>query len=451
MLYERPPHTNIKHGYGQIPQESRESGNPTGRVSALTRRSWLSTYTIFPGPLFRYWRPLSFLVSFPILLGLSSFLPQVALAQSQSLYEYIKIEEIDLENFTDFLLPNSVVPIEKVIKYEKRLTADLITTLEERTVTLPKNSLMAEEYRIRYHSGGEVYEPLIYYIDYSEIPWGRLVSFTSPAWLKAYDFIKNHTEEDSLVLCWWHHGKRAKLFTGKGVFTSSPSLELLRGLSIPKGRYEIATLDYLLKWFKDKEGFEDDLKTKEVARFFCSTEAEARETLERLIPGGKPVYILVSAEDFQEINAINRLAGTDLRLQSRNIRPMSVVGVTGDMSFINQWIKNSGITSYYAQIFPKHYTLWYLEDYGDPEMQEALILKLLPLSTGHGQGLRYFQPVFRSDEAHVWVYRFIPQGLKEPVGSIIGVPRGHGGGGHGGHGGGGHSGAYSGHGGGHGY
>ncbi|HHT9121068.1 MAG TPA: hypothetical protein ACFYD3_11065 [Candidatus Hypogeohydataceae bacterium YC41] len=372
------------------------------------------------------------------------FFFEIGAAQGQSLYEYIKVQETDPENFTEFLLPASIEPIEKVVKYEKRLTTDLIIIKEEHTITLPKDSLIAVEYRLRYRSGGETYEPLIYYIDYSEVSSGKMVSFTSPAWLKTYDFIKNNTEKDSLILCWWHHGKRVKLFTGKDILTSSPSLELLKGLSVPSDKYQKATLDYLIKWFKDKEGLEDGQKTKDIARFFCSKDAEARELLGILAPGERPVYILVSAEDFPVINAMSRLAEADLKLESKNIRPMSVVGVAGDMSLINQWIKNSGITSYYAQIFPKHYTLWYLEDYGNPEKKEALILKLLPLSTGQGQGLSYFLPVFRSDEAHVWVYRFIPQGLKEPVGSA-GM-----GGMHGDHGGGGtHGGGHGVHGGGH--
>jgi hydroxylamine oxidation protein HaoB len=381
------------------------------------------------------------------------------LAQGQSLYEYIKVEETDPGSFSQFLLPTSEVPIEKVVKYEKRLTADLPITREESTITLPKDYLMAVEYRLRYRSGGEVYESLIYCIDYSEVPSGRSISFASPAWLKAYDFIKNYTEKDSLILCWWHHGKRIGLFTGRSAFTSSPSLELLKGLSVPKGRYEKVTIDYLCKWYKDREGTEDEQKTRDLARFFCSKEAGAKELLGLLTPVERPVYVLVSSEDFQEIAAMSRLSGADLKLGSRHIRPMSVTGVAGDMSIINQWIKNSGITSYYAQIFPKHYALWYLEDYGEPEMKETLILKLLPLSTGQGQGLRYFQPVFRSDEAHVWVYKFVPQGLKEPVGSaMMGGHGGHGGGGHGGAHGGGHGdgyggpgGGYGGHGGGHGY
>jgi hydroxylamine oxidation protein HaoB len=352
------------------------------------------------------------------------------------------------------------VPIEKVVKYEKRLTADMSLTQEERTFTLPKGSLMAVEYRLRYRStDGETYETLIYYIDYSEISSGKLISFVSPQWLKAYDFLKNFTEENSLVLCWWSHGKRVKLFAGRETFLSSPSLELLRGLPVPKERYERATIDYLTKWFKDREGLGDNQRIKDLARLFCSKETEARDFLARLAPVERPIYILVSAEDFQDVNDMNRLADADLELQSKHIRPMSVVGVAGDMSLINQWIKNSGITSYYAQIFPKHYTLWYLEDYEYPEMKESLILKLLPLSTGHGQGLRYFQPVFKSDEAHVWVYRFIPQGLKEPVGSAgFGMHGGHGGG-HGGgmhgsgggHGGGMHGGGHGSYGGGHGY
>ncbi len=389
--------------------------------------------------LFRYWLVISILLSF------ISYPIRPILGESQSLYEYIKVAEVDPENFTEFLLPNSTIPIEKVIKYEKRLTADLPIHREERTVTLPKDSIMAVEYRLRYNYGGEVYEALIHEVDYSKVYTGRLASFVSPSWMKAYDFIRSNTERDALFVCWWHHGKRLRLFTGRESVVSSPSLELLQGLSIPKGRHEKTTLDYLTRWFKDKEGLGDERKTRDVARFFCSKDTEAKEILRFLTLENRPIYILVSSEDFQEVMTMSSLASADLKLESRDIKPMSVVGVAGDMSLINQWIKNSGITSYYAQIFPKYYSVWYLEDYEYPEMKETLILKLLPLNTGQGQGLRYFQPVFRSDEAHVWVYRFVPEGLKEPVGSGgMGMHGGHGGG----HGGGAHMGHGEGHGGG---
>src|SRR3989338_1738581 len=120
-------------------------------------------------------KPMKILCCLLFLVGLTSSLPQVALAQS--LYEYIKVEEVAPENFTQVLLPTSVVPVEKVIKYEKRLTSDLAITREENTITLPKDSQMAEEYRLRYRSGGEAYEPLIYCTDYSEVSSGKQVSF----------------------------------------------------------------------------------------------------------------------------------------------------------------------------------------------------------------------------------------------------------------------------------
>ncbi len=139
-------------------------------------------------------KPKKILCCLLFLLGLISFLPQSALgglAQDQSLFTYIKVEETDPGSFTQILLPNPVVPVEKVVKYERRLTADLtitreggVATPDEDTITLPKDYLMDVEYRLRYRSGSEVYEPLIYYTDYSEISTGRLVSFTSPARLK---------------------------------------------------------------------------------------------------------------------------------------------------------------------------------------------------------------------------------------------------------------------------
>ncbi len=333
------------------------------------------------------------------------------LAGSQPLYEYVKVEEYDPQYFTLVLLPKSVFPIEKVIKYEKRLNADLTIDLGETSRTLRRGSLLAVEYRVRYQQGpGETYEPLVYLIDYSETDRGTRTSLVSPSWIKAYEFIKNKTEENALVICWWPHGRRIKLFTGRDTLVMGPSRSLVEGLPVQNEKYRNATRHYEMKWLREKEGLEDDDKLRDVAKMFCSPEAKALEIMARYNPMGRPLYVVASAEEFPEMENINRLADGYIKVRKHYIRRITTT-VAKDMVILRRWLENRGLESYYIQVYDTYYTLWYLDDLDDPTMQEALLLRFLPLSTGHGQEIRYFTPAFQSPEAHVWVYRFVPEGV----------------------------------------
>lgn len=333
------------------------------------------------------------------------------LAGSQSLYEYIKVEEYDPRDFTLVLIPESVLPVEKVVKYEKRLNADLTVDLGEASRTLRTGALLGVEYRVRYQQRpGETYEPLVYSIDYTETDRGKRTSLVSPSWIRAYEFIKNETEENALIVCWWPHGKRIQLFTGRETLVAGPSESLIKGLPVQSDRHSEATRRYEMKWLREKEGLEDDQKLRDVAMMFCSAEARALEIMSRYNPMGRPLYIIASAEEFPEMENINRLADGYIKIRKHYITRMTTT-VAKDVVVLTQWLKNQGIGSYYVQVYDTYYTLWYLEDQGDPTMQEALLLRFLPLTTGHGQEIGYFTPVFQSRDAHVWVYRYVPEGV----------------------------------------
>ncbi|MFQ5862924.1 MAG: hypothetical protein ACE5IC_07350 [Candidatus Brocadiales bacterium] len=332
-------------------------------------------------------------------------------ARTQSLYEYIKVEEYNPRDFTLALLPKSVFPIEKVVKYEKRLNADLTIDLGKSSRTLRRGALLGVEYRVRYQEGqGKQYEPLVYSVDYAETDRGRRTSQVSPSWIKAYEFIKNNTEENALIICWWPHGKRIRLFAGRETLVAGPSRGLIEGLPVQNDKYREATRHYELKWLREKEGLEDDEKLRDVAMMFCSPEAKAIEIMGRHNPMGRPLYVVASAEEFPEMANINHLADGYIKVRKHYIGRIATT-VAKDMVILHRWLENQGIESFYVQVYDTYYVLWYLEDQDDPTMQEALLLRLLPLSTGHGQEIGYFTPVFQSPEAHVWVYRFVPEGV----------------------------------------
>lgn len=331
------------------------------------------------------------------------------------LYEYIKVEEYDPRDFTLVLIPETVFPIEKVIKYEKRLNAEITVKLgegEKETLrTLREGDLLGVEYRVRYRNErGETYEPLVYSIDYSETDRGISTNMVSTSWIKGYEFIKNNTEKDALIICWWPHGKRIQLFTGRETLVAGPSAELISGLSVQNERYKEATRRHELTWLREKEGLADDQKLKDVARMFCSPEGKALEIMQERNLLGRPLYVVASAEEFPEMENINRLAGGYVKVGRYYIRRFATT-FEKDMVLLTQWLKMRGIESYYIQIYQDYYTVWYLEDQYDPSMQEALLLRFLPLGTGHGQEIGYFTPAFQSPEAHVWVYRFVPEGV----------------------------------------
>ena len=148
----------------------------------------------------------------------------------------------------------------------------------------------------------------------------------------------------------------------------------------------------------------------DVARMFCSPEGKALEIMQERNLLGRPLYVVASAEEFPEMENINRLAGGYVKVGRYYIRRFATT-FEKDMVLLTQWLKMRGIESYYIQIYQDYYTVWYLEDQYDPSMQEALLLRFLPLGTGHGQEIGYFTPAFQSPEAHVWVYRFVPEGV----------------------------------------
>ena len=357
------------------------------------------------------------LLGFALLLAMAnvSFGTAVCIARTEPLYEYIKVEEYNPNNFMVVLIPASAFPIEKVIKYEKRMNADLTIKMgegkKETLRTLRRGDLLGVEYRVRYRDEhGEAFEPLIYSIDYTETDRGVKTNLVSPSWINGYEYIKNNTEEDALIICWWPHSRRIELFTGRETLVVGPSLELLDQLPMQGDRYKEATRRYEQKRLREKVGLENNEELRDVARMFCSPELKALEIMQKYNPTGRPLYVVIGVEEFPELDNINRLGGGYMKIQKNYIQSITTT-IEKDMVLLTQWLRTKGIESFYIQIYENYYTLWYVDARGDPSMQDALLLRLLPLSTGHGQEIGYFKPVYQSPEAHVWVYRFMPEGI----------------------------------------
>ena len=339
----------------------------------------------------------------------------VCMARTEPLYEYVKVEEYSPNNFPLALIPETAFPIETIIKYEKRLNADITIEMGEGEKKvrrrLQRGGLFGVEYRARYRDKrGEPFEALLYSIDYTETDRGIKTNLVSPSWINGYKYIRNNTEKDALIICWWTHSRQIEMFTGRETLVLGPSLELLDQMPVEGDRYKQATRRYEQQRLRKKVGLDNNEKLKDVARMFCSPEPKALEIMQKYNPTGRPLYVVIGVEEFLDLEGINRLAGGDLKIQKNYVQSITTT-VEKDMVLLTQWLKTKGRESFYVQIFEEYYTLWYVDDRDDPSMQDALLLRLLPLSTGHGQEIGYFKPVFQSPEAHVWVYRFMPEGI----------------------------------------
>ena len=106
-------------------------------------------------------------------------------------------------------------------------------------------------------------------LDINNINELDLIAGTMNVIRKGYEFIKDNTEKDALIICWWPHGKRIQLFTGRETLVAGPSAELISGLSVQNERYKEATRRYELTWLREKEGLADDQKLKDVDTVFA--------------------------------------------------------------------------------------------------------------------------------------------------------------------------------------
>jgi hypothetical protein len=82
-----------------------------------------------------------------------------------------------------------------------------------------------------------------------------------------------------------------------------------------------------------------------------------------------------------------------------------------DSETINGFVNSNGIEAYTVIDFGGHWQLWatgFEPNSGpNPEMKNKLLPKLLPISTGLGQGLEHFELVYQDKWNYVLIYKII--------------------------------------------
>lgn len=111
-------------------------------------------------------------------------------------------------------------------------------------------------------------------------------------------------ERDAVLLSWWHHVGRLKLFTGRPPLCSRPPRE-----AFPEEELEV--------WRKVADGFEEEGNClKWMARLWTLPLARALDEIRDRF-GHRPVYLLVATEDLLHFGEIERLSGKRLPLEAK--------------------------------------------------------------------------------------------------------------------------------------
>jgi hydroxylamine oxidation protein HaoB len=316
-------------------------------------------------------------------------------------YEYVKVEDIPPENFDKIEGFKTAIPLQSIVKYEQKVMFGYSIGEGELEEKYTKGEIISIQYLAKFKWGERNYEIPIY-VD--GIP------AVSQPWRDGFEWIKEHTEEDALILTWWDYGPYCRLFGGRETIIAGYPKNYLRTVSTYTITEELGEkygediITYEESWFEKTRGFESRGKIEDIATMFCSPENEALEIIKKYNPENKPVYVIVSNEEFGKSGAINYIANDQLFLISF---PVSKTGNPEADQRTLQGILGTQISTYYVIDYGTYYLVWGLnqrDEKGElhPEWSDKLLAKLLPFNTGYGQGLKHFQLVYQN--GHVYVY-----------------------------------------------
>ncbi|MEE8423943.1 MAG: STT3 domain-containing protein [Thermodesulfobacteriota bacterium] len=199
-------------------------------------------------------------------------------------------------------------------------------------------------------------------------------------WLEAMTWIKDNTPEDAVMFAWWDYGywfqavaERASIADGGG----------------------------------------NVLRNKDLAKMFTSPEDEAMQYIEKYVDYKEvPTYMLVSFEEFGKSSAINHIAQDTLYFLPTSIQ--STGDQQKDEEEIQKYLERNNITSYYIVNYGNRYEIWitgfvptstgYVYH---PEMKDKLLARLMPFSTGWGQGLEHFKLEYVDKFRYIFIYRIV--------------------------------------------
>ncbi len=260
-------------------------------------------------------------------------------------------------------------------------------------------------------------------------------------WKDAGEWIKEHTEPNALLIHWWDYGYYLQTFAERTTIVDGGNFgpQVIR-----------------------KEGnrtiIGDPNRNVDVAKFFCSEEGSYYEKhlYEVYNPENRPVYILVSVEEFPKSGAINYHAKDniyyyrltldstgDIKIDSKRIEnllnsikptgrytvreeedryivlteisigrgiiPVVIeVNKTGnrtlDMEKIKKEVENVGLVDFAVIPAGKFYIIWV--QIGKKEWGNKLLTKFLPFQlNGGGKGLKNYELVYTNGYVYIYKYK----------------------------------------------
>jgi dolichyl-diphosphooligosaccharide--protein glycosyltransferase len=202
-------------------------------------------------------------------------------------------------------------------------------------------------------------------------------------WRDVGQWLKANTPEDSLLFHWWDYGYHLQTFAERRTIVDGGNV----GPQIPGGSRN---------------------RNVDVAKMFTSPEDEASKIIDLYNPEDRPVYVLVSYEEFGKSGAINFHVRDQLFITSFSIPKTG--NAEQDQKTLTDILTRNQINTYYVVNLGNSYLVWALiqvDERGNyhPEWSEKLLAKLLPFNTGYGQGLKHFQMVYQN--GYVYVYKYI--------------------------------------------
>jgi dolichyl-diphosphooligosaccharide--protein glycosyltransferase len=224
---------------------------------------------------------------------------------------------------------------------------------------------------------------------------GRRVDVPTP-WYEAMVWIRDNTPEDAIIVSWWDYGYWEQgLAKRRTVVDGGNAGPLLYNSSHTLG------LEYR------GDDFHRDV---DMAKMFTSPENEALKYLRPYVDYEKvPTYVIVSYEEFGKSGAINHIARDGLYFYPQTFQKSG--DIEKDSETINGFVNSNGIEAYTVIDFGGHWQLWatgFEPNSGpNPEMKNKLLPKLLPISTGLGQGLEHFELVYQDKWNYVLIYKII--------------------------------------------
>jgi dolichyl-diphosphooligosaccharide--protein glycosyltransferase len=214
-------------------------------------------------------------------------------------------------------------------------------------------------------------------------------------WRDAGGWLKKNTPEDALLIHWWDYGYHLQTFADRWTIVDGGNTNAGRNV--------------------------------DVAMAFTSPEEDFLKFIGPYNPDNRPIYVLVSIEEFGKSGAINFHAssrsrkgdlanydfdtsrGGDLYITSFSVP--NTGNPTLDQQRIMDILQQNRISTYFTINYGSNYKVWVQltsDQAGNfhPEWTEKLLSKLLPFNTGYGQGLKHFQLVYQN--GYVYIYKYVP-------------------------------------------